>query len=181
MYSINVEIKGITPLLQNRFMQSDLEGKSKKKSGAEMDKETSIKLYLTPDQKIYQPATHLVGCLINAAKSFQIRGKKRATYSKLFGSSINIVPDAIVHKIQDWDEFVTTAVNPNTRGRMIVKRPQLNEWELSFTIQVLDDSIAEDVVKEILDYGGRYVGIGDWRPDKKGKFGQFMVTKFKRE
>ena len=34
-------------------------------------------------------------------------------------------------------------------------------------------------MKNILDYGGQYVGIGDWRPEKKGKYGKFIVTSFK--
>jgi hypothetical protein len=178
MKTISVEIKGITPLLQNRFIQADIEGKSKKKAGAEKDKNIEDKLYLTPDGKIYQPSTHIFGCLVNAGKNFQIKGKRKSTYSKLFGSSLNIKPDAIVHKIQKWVDFTTTTVNPSTRGRMIVSRPMFNEWSLAFDLEILDEDIPEEVVKEALDYGGRYVGIGDWRPDKKGKYGQFIVTKF---
>lgn len=177
MKTIKVEIKGITPLLQNRFIQASIEGKSKKKTGAEKESIVEDKLYMI-DGKVYQPATHFFGCLINAGKNFQIKGKRKATYSKLFGSSLNIKPEAIIHKIQDWEPFTTTSVNPSTKGRMIITRPMLKEWELAFILEILDDNIGIETIKEALDYGGRYVGIGDWRPDKKGKYGQFIVTKF---
>jgi hypothetical protein len=162
-------------------MQSDIDGKSTKRAGACKDKVIEDKLYITPDGEIYQPATHLFGCLVNAGNSFKIKGKGKSTYSKLFGSSLNITPEAIIHKNPKWEEFVTTAINPATKGRMIVKRPMFTSWELSFNIEILDDDIDVSTIKEVLDYGGRYVGIGDWRPDKKGKYGQFMVTKFKEK
>jgi len=179
MKIISVTIKGITPLLSNRFMQSDIDGKSTKRPGACKDRIIEDKLYQTVEGELYQPASHIFGSLINAGKSFKIKGKGKSTYSKIFGSSLNITPECILHKHKDWVEFVTTAINPATKGRMVVKRPMFNNWELSFNLEILDDDIGEEVVKEALDYAGRYVGIGDWRPDKKGKYGQFIVTKFK--
>lgn len=182
MYEVKVTIKGISPLLFNRFIQAELEGKSKKQTGADKEKDPSDKLYKLPDDNgtIYTPATHLEGMLVNAAKNFKIKGKGKSTFSKLVGSSVAVIPDAIPHKIQKWDVFRTTCVNPNTRGRMIVDRPKMPEWELDFTIKVMDDGIPDDVLKQIIDYGGNYVGIGDWRPDNKGKFGKFMVTKYEK-
>ena len=176
---VSVSIKGITPLLQNRFIQADIEGKSKKRSGALSERNFEDKLYRTPEGKIYQPATHIFGALVNAGKAFQIQGKGKSTYSKLFGSSLNVMPEYILHKNPKYEAFTITANNPNSRGnKMIVTRPMFTDWELDFTIQILEDSIPVEVVEEALAYGGRYVGIGDWRPDKKGKYGQFRITKF---
>ena len=50
--------------------------------------------------------------------------------------------------------------------------------ELTFHI-IFEDEISPAVVKESLEIAGKYVGIGDWRPEKKGKFGKFQVTSFK--
>ena len=60
----------------------------------------------------------------------------------------------------------------------MISRPLIRKWEIDFNIKITDD-IPEDVLKSILDYGGQYIGIGDWRPDKKGKYGKFIVTSFK--
>jgi hypothetical protein len=97
MYEVNVEIKGISPLLFNRFIIAELEGKSKKRTGAMKDPNIEDKLYKTPDGKIYTPATHLEGMMVNAGKQFKIKGKGKATYSKLMGSAISVEPEAIVH------------------------------------------------------------------------------------
>lgn len=173
-----VQIKGITPLLFNRFQESDIDNAVKKRSGAISPKDPSLKLYQLPNGDIYTPSTHIQGALVEAAKNFKIQGKKTATYSKLFGSSVSVEPDAIVHKNQKWEVFSISAVNPNTRGRMIVNRPMMKDWELEFTINFNDEEIPPEVLKNVLDYAGQYCGIGDWRPNKKGKYGKFIVTRF---
>jgi len=39
--------------------------------------------------------------------------------------------------------------------------------------------IAPSIMKELFDIAGRIVGIGDWRPAKKGPYGKFQVTSWK--
>lgn len=177
MKEYKVSIKGVTPLLFNRFIEASIDKKVKKRAGALKEENPEDKLYKTKEGKIYTPSTHIRGMLINSGKNFKIQGKSRSTYSKLVGSVIDINPDCIEHKKQEWDIFKISAVNPNTRGRIMTIRPIMNEWELSFNLETTDD-IPEEVIKAMLDYGGQYVGIGDWRPEKKGKYGKFIVTKF---
>jgi len=176
--TVKVGIKGITPLLFNRFLEADISSNIKKHVGSNNPKDPAMKLYTTEDGKIYTPSTHIYGSLVDAAKNFNIVGKKRATYSKIFGSVISIEPDVIIHKKQEWEVFSISAVNPNTRGRIMVHRPMLKKWEIEFEIIFNDDDIPVEVLKSVIDWAGQYSGIGDWRPNKKGKYGKFMVTKF---
>lgn len=180
MKTYEVEIKGVTPLLFNKFNEAEISDKVKKRTGAVADRNIEDKLYKTDDGQIYTPATHLIGCIGNAAKEFKIPGKRTATYSKLVASSIGVEPFAIVHKKQKWDTFSISAVIPATRGRAMVHRPRLTEWALAFTVSV-DDGVPEETLKNILDHAGQYVGIGDWRPQKRGQFGKFIVTKFEEK
>jgi hypothetical protein len=39
-----------------------------------------------------------------------------------------------------------------------------------------DTLLSEKEVREILDNAGRRVGLLDFRPERKGPFGRFMVT-----
>jgi len=178
MKEYEVRIEGITPLLFNRFIEAEIATDVKKRAGSPKPKKVEDKLYKLPNGKIYTPASHIRGMLINSAKNFKIRGKGRATYSKLIGSIIEVRPEAIVHEYQEWKPFTVSAVNPNTKGRMMVTRPRMDKWALTFHLIFPEEDISPEVIKAILDYGGRYVGIGDWRPAKKGMFGKFIVTKF---
>ena len=176
--TVKVKVKGNTPLLFNRFREADIDKTIKKHTGTSGAKDPGRKLYLTSGDKVYTPSTHIHGALVDAAKNFQIVGKKRSTYSKLFGSSVIVEPDVIVHKKQKWETFSISAVNPSTRGRIMVHRPMMKEWELEFDILFNDEDIPLEVLKSILEWSGQYSGIGDWRPNKKGKYGKFIVTKF---
>jgi len=175
-----VEIKGMSPLLMNRFLPAELL-ETKVKRGNTKDVNVEDKLYVTEDGKPYVPSTYIRNSLIEAGKSIRIKGRGKSTYSKLLGSSLIVQPDnIIINSSTGWESFTVTAVNPTTKGRVMVTRPMFKDWTLSFEAVVLDD-ISEEVFRNILDEAGRYVGIGDWRPAKKGMYGKFIVTKLVRK
>jgi len=180
MKTYKVRIKGTSPLLMNR--PSALIGDiTKEKTQADVSprEQAETRLYLTNKKKLYQPETHIKGSLVEAGKNQKVVGKGKATYSKIVGYAVEINPYEIVHKNQAWEVFSVLAVNPNTRGRNMVHRPMLKEWELDFEVTFDDEQVSAVVLKEIFDRAGRIVGIGDWRPAKKGRFGKFQVINWK--
>ena len=176
-YEVDVSIKGVSPLLQHRFPEDDpktIKKSSKRTGNPDYSKESEISLYKLPNGTIYQPATHIEGCLKKASVNFQIAGKRRKTYKDLVLSAVFVKPDAIPHKNQKWVSDERPVIVPSTRGRIIRSRPRFDNWNLDFTIQITDSQLPFEVLKEILDYAGNSVGIGDFRP----RFGRFIVTKF---
>lgn len=179
MKKYNVKIKGITPLLQNKPEMYGFDVQwIEKKASTDTDKETLKKLYINNKGLIYQPSTHFEGCLMEAGKKIKVKGQGKSTYSKLFGSMVSIEETEIVHLNQKYEIFKTTVVNPNTKGRMISLRPMIKDWEVEFNI-TFEDEIPADVIKEAFEIAGKYIGVGDWRPAKKGKFGKFQVVQWK--
>jgi len=174
---IEVTVEGTTPLLMNRFMDKSIDTKSKKRTGAMAEKDIKDKLYIY-NNKVHIPAVYFRNSLIEAGKQFKITGKGKATYSKIIGSTIDINPEMILLK-EDYVPFRIAAVNPMTKGRMMVERPRFNKWTATFEITLNDEAVPVSVTNEILSHAGKYVGIGDWRPQKKGMFGKFMITSFK--
>jgi len=184
MLTYTATITGISPLLMNRPSEELIAETSKaRKTGTETpDTKAEAKLYQN-NGVLYQPATHLQGCLVEAGKNLKVMGKgtARATYSKIAGYAIEVDPFEIVHKKTDWEKFSVLAVNPTTKGRNMLHRPMFRQWELDFEVTFDETEISQEIVKELLDIGGRIVGIGDWRPAKKGRFGKFQVTKWEEK
>jgi len=177
MKEVEITIKGISPLLMHRFPMTGADEPSKKRTGVpDWQAEAEIALYKDEEGIIYEPASHLEASIQNAAKSFKITGRRGATYGKLVGATVEVHPDAIPHKITKY--VIDSRPVVIQRARIIRYRPRFDEWELDFTLRLLDEQLKVDVVKEILDQAGLYVGIGDYRPQRGGKFGKFMVTKF---
>ncbi len=181
MKKYKVEIKGITPLLMNKPAEYGFdETWVEKKASTDWEKEALKKLYIDSDKNIYQPSTHLEQSLIGAGKKIRVKGQGKATYSKLFGSMLSVSEFEIVHMNQEYEIYKTLVVIPSTKGRVMRYRPMFKDWSLVFHVE-FEEEIPAEVVKEALEIAGKYVGIGDWRPEKKGKFGKFQVVEWKEE
>ena len=179
MKTYNVTIKGITPLLMNRpsVLIGDI-SKEKLQKEVKPEAQASQKLYENGG-KLYQPSTHIKGALVDAGKTQKVVGKGKATYSKIIGYAVEVEPYEIVHKKQKWESYSVLAVNPNTKGRNLLHRPMLKDWELDFQVVFDEEQIPASILKEVFDRAGRFSGIGDWRPNKKGTFGKFQIVSWK--
>ena len=70
-----------------------------------------------------------------------------------------------------------------SRAGIIRTRPVVKEWKLTFTI-VADESLMTasfkdsglDALTSILADAGKKQGIGDYRPQKGGNFGRYVIT-----
>lgn len=177
MEKICCRIEGISPLLMHRFPVGDETPKSKTRNQKQTSDDIESYLYLTDEGKLCQPSTHVIGCLKAAGSKFQIPGQGKLTYKNLLGSGAVIVePDLIVHELQGWEIDRRPVVVQ--RARIVRERPMLPKWALNFSFEIDEEEIPPHVLKEILDYSGRRVGIGDFRPAKGGPFGRFHCTKF---
>jgi hypothetical protein len=181
MRKVKVTITGTTPLLFNRFRDKAIESESKKRTGAVEKLDIEDKLYTDEDGKVLLPSTYLKNCISESAKQFKIVGKGKSTYSKIVASTVDITPFLIELDANKYTVFRISAVNPMTKGRMMTERPKFDKWSATFEIVLNDSSVPVSVIQEILEHGGKYVGIGDWRPDKKGMFGKFMISSFKEQ
>ncbi len=172
MEKVSVRVEGIKPLLQHRFpMEEHGTEKSKKKNkDYEPTKECEKSLYKDDKGVIYQPAMHILMSLVNAGLNFKYEGKK--SFKNVLKSSVFITPDAILHKFPKWEINLQSVIVGD--ARIVRARPIFNKWELEFEMEYDPSVISKSQLKEILDYAGNRVGLGDFRPF----YGRFIVTKF---
>jgi hypothetical protein len=188
MYTASIKVKGISPMLQHRFPVPDLEDMSKggtQVTGAkDYTQEWRTYFYANSNNEIYQPATHFEAAMVKAAVNFKITGKGRKTYRDLFKAAVFVTPEEIQlgHKVPDEldtdaDKSLYLDVRPCivNRARIVRIRPAFKAgWEAEFTIEVLDDQIAPELVQDVLTLAGKTCGVGDYRP----RFGRFNVVRF---
>ncbi len=171
-----VTIKGLSPLMHNRYPLEDA-GKPKTKSKGKLfnAKEAAEKcLYKTPDGIIYQPADHIEGALIEVGSTIVKTGRK--TFKDDMKTNIQVNPQEIPFPNgKDYTVDVRTGVIPATGGRVPIGRPRWDNWQFTFTITVFNpDELAPETLKTLLETAGKAKGIGTYRP----KFGRFQVTEF---
>lgn len=171
--TINVSIRGTSPLLMNKFVGDEDDKLKKTKRVYDKNEETENSIYRDESGAVCQPSLHLEAAMTKAAVDFLMKGKK--TYKDAVKSGIFVEPEMIPHKISDYETFAVPVVI--NRSRVVKARARLNEWELDFRVINRDERLTPDIIKEILETAGKFVGIGDWRP----RFGKFEITKFEVE
>ena len=184
MKKFNVKLKGVSPFLMAKHPTPDEQanilkrespsGKSKiKVKDLTNDEAFEMHSYKTEDGKFYLPSEMIESAMTKAATSFKMEGKK--TFKDAFKGGTIVDPDKIIFKQQNFKSYGKWGVNHNTRGAVWVVRPRIDEWEVEFSLTLLqDERVSDEILRQILEYAGLYVGVGAWRP----KFGRFEITKF---
>ena len=187
MKEIKCTIQGRTPLLCNRFSDEtaqDIEGGSSISlngdRGAPKD-QAEKKLYLGDNGKPGIPQPNLFRCIIDAGTYFK-NGKSKVTTLKSSLIPACVELDGLILPIQTkkgWTVDTRPIRNPATGGRRLCYRPCFHDWELSFVLRVDTSIMPLGLMRDIVDAAGTRIGLGDFRPDRKGPFGKFLVTNWK--
>lgn len=185
MSTISVKIRGVTPLLMNRFSEEAEVKVSSGTSAVAVGKkgtpreQAAKKCYSDAEGNLYIPGPNIFSCLIQAGK-FHKTGKTKVTTTKssLIPAGMAVREIVCPLNTQDFEVDSRSVVIPATGGRVMAHRPRLDSWELSFTLDVDDEMFAPNFVRLLVDDAGRKVGLGDFRPDRKGPFGKFSVVEW---
>lgn len=181
-----VKIVGITPLLMNRISNETLEGvrrKERKKFVAPKDprEEAEKKVYRTNDGAFFWPTENMMACLVAAGIYIKLDGKRQMTTSKsTLLPGFMSVEDSYLRFVSDgWDVDMRPGRNPNGGEMVCLVRPRFNKWEIPMTILIDDEQISPDRIRELFDRAGSNLGLGDFRPQRKGIYGRFRVDEWK--
>ena len=167
---IAVTIQGQSPLLMHQFPMIQVEV-IEKLSAAE---QAELAAYRDPEGRLYVPGLNLQrACVAGATFS---KGKGRASLQKSAAACLVVTPEYVLlgqdtYAIDAWPVAV-----PATKGRILRYRLRFETWVLTFELEY-DTALLSDVqVRRIVDDTGSRVGLLDFRPERKGPFGRFVVT-----
>lgn len=173
---IEVTIQGISPLLMHRHTGEDRN-----------DKDTPISeaaescAYRDPDTgRLYIPAQNMHRALVSSGAYIKLKGKRGATASKSIAACVYIAPERIDLGVSNYTVDTRTVVIQAARGARIARhRPRIDQWKATFYIEYDSELISGQDVRDCVDAAGSRVGILDYRPERKGPFGRFVVVSWK--
>lgn len=180
---IKVRIRGLTPLLMNRFTeQSEIDVSSgsrisiRAKNGSPRE-EAEAKCYKDHDGNLYIPGTNIFAALVGAGVFHKVgRSKLTTQKSSLIPAGIAVIELVCPLEARGWEVDSRSVVVPATGGRIMCHRPRIDEWEASFTLEVDEEMFNEKTVRMLVNDAGKKIGLGDYRPQRKGPFGRFSVV-----
>lgn len=135
------------------------------------------KAYRDEAGNLYIPGPNVFAALIQAGK-YHKNGKSKVTTlkSSLIPAGLSVAEIVLPLNTKDFEVDSRSVVIPSTGGRIMCHRPRLDQWQLNFTLEVDESMFDAAFVRLIVEDAGRKVGLGDYRPDRKGPFGKFAIV-----
>ena len=173
---MTVSIEGTTPLLTNRFGEKTMEAiEAKQQKKAKTAKEARI-----PEQE-FQDACHMIS---KDVYGFPAGGLKKA----LVVAGGRFADEKMTHLrgvLNPIGDLIAIIGPPPTMRKDSVRlqggitsiayRPQFMPWAMDVPIVYNASLIGEAQILNLFQIAGFAVGIGAWRPESNGVFGQFML------
>lgn len=200
MVTYKVGIVGVKPLLMNPASIEMLEDiKSRKRKPVVLDEspeqEAGKKIIRNdgrqagiPDDAVGLPQEYLLACLTAAGKwvKFDARRNMSSTTESLVPALLDIEESFFPFPTLDggtelpWKVDKRRGVNPQTNGANLIIRPMYENWSFEFTLSFDEKELSEETVKDLVAKAGKRVGLGDYRPARKGPFGKFVIRAWEK-
>lgn len=173
-----VNIRGITPLLMEKMDMTVVENIDKKKSLKTVEKDTRSeedkvedKIHRNSLGQVAFPSIAFHKAITEVAPYLDGMDKKKVRGSIRFIDEM--IP--ISFKTQTTNKTCGKSSGITKSPRLII-RPQFNDWTCSLKIMYNNANISAENIINLINWAGFQMGIGGWRPEKSGNFGQFEVV-----
>jgi hypothetical protein len=173
-------IEGINPLIWN-VLRKDMEDERRqlKKNQLEEFEEKNWKRKAeykdNKEIEVIVPARWMKSMLIEACKKTRIvphyENKKNATYTNYVGSFTveNGKPICKKKELIEHGRYMPSQGSQGG-GKVWRIRPMLEKWQAEFTIVDAHGRMLDRELKELLEFGGMFIGLGDSRVENFGRF-----------
>ena len=185
MKTVTLTIKGISPILINRFKEQDevveaVKKSTKKDYGTPREQAEATAYCDAKTNLLWIPTTWITGAIKTVASDYKLPGSRKSVKSVSGGA---IIPTDekmyFTKKYKKKDVEVDSRPVVIQRARIMRHRARLEKWEVKCTLEVDESIIPTDDVHSIIIDAGKRAGLGDFRPQKGGPFGRFSVTNWK--
>lgn len=169
-----VKIKGLTALLMHRFPLEPIEAIAKKS----IEEQAEIAAYRDPNGSLYIPGISVQRALVGGAT--YSKGKGRSSLQKPVAACVMVTPEYLDLGTKEFKIDSRRVVIQATKSAIVRHRPRIEPgWQVSFNLEWDPTLLTETEMRQVVDDTGSRVGLLDFRPERKGPFGRFMVTEWK--
>lgn len=187
-----VKIEGTTPLMHHKMTEEALfkllgtetKAKTDKKNGAKLPREIAEShAYKDKDGSFYIPMDYISGALLAVASEYKQKNSIRRSLKSVISGAVRPMQDKATLKtkknkpITDFEVDIRKATN-HQAGAVAVCRPRFDEWTAEFVLSINEDLLSQEVCQQVLSDAGTRAGVGSFRVENSGYFGQFNITEW---
>jgi len=172
--TIHFTLNGISPLLMHAYPMTPIEAIEKKPP----EEQAELAAYRIPgdSKELYVPGVALQRALVAGAAYSE--GKGRASLAKPAAACLLVEEPYLGLGTTTYVVDARPVVIPATKGRIVRYRPRLDTWKITATVNYDETLLSAAQVRQIVDDTGKHVGLLDFRPERKGPFGRFVITEW---
>jgi len=184
MKTVDIELKGVSPLLINRFKENDeipTTVKKGKKDYGTPRKQAEGTAYVDEKTKVmWVPSSWITGSINTIASDYKLTGTRKSLKS-VSGGAIVPCEEKIYFKEKYKLKHIEVDSRPVVimRARIMRHRARLEKWTLRFSLEVDEEIIPVNQLNDVMTDAGRRAGLGDFRPPKGGPFGRYLISNWK--
>lgn len=176
---IEIKVKGVTPLLMEKMDEEVVEKYNKKKAGKSVEKkhseleEDKVEDKIHYDEKgnvVFPSAGFYKGMIEVAPYIDTIKYKKtvRGSIRMMEG----LIPITFKKKKTNTTWGRTSGISKAPRK---IVRPEFEDWSCTLKIRYNTKQITAEQIVNLVNLAGFHMGVGGWRPEKEGMYGQYEV------
>lgn len=187
--TLNVPIIGTAPLIVHNFSEKSrrqmLEAQQGKKKVKEVrdpraEYEAAFYRILHDDgtEGYGFPVTAFKAATTGAARFYDKSITMTALRQFMFMRGIMTKADAQmlveIHGEPEMREDVVRLGGPS-RSADLRYRPMFPQWTCTLNVTYVKSSIDRTSILSLIDAGGMGIGVGEWRPERRGEFGTYAI------
>lgn len=190
---IEFHLTGTYPLLQHRFGEMAEAGLAKSTKGADKVKRemtprdtAESNCYRLGDGSIGHPSQAIVRAMCDAGVNYKMKGSRQSlrfvvpAAVRSLDEYVKIVDPVTLEPVKDIEVDSRSVVNQKVKARVMCYRARIENWTAVGRVSLDTELLDEEMAQKLLTDAGRRLGIGAFRPQSRGPFGTFRVTKFAR-
>jgi hypothetical protein len=181
--TLRVPIIGTSPLIVHKFSEKSkrqmldaMQGRKAPKAPKDPEAEYEAAAYRLDDGGYGFPAIAFKAATVSAArffdKSVTMVGLRQTLF---FSGEMSKTEGQMMVRIDGEPVMREDVVRVGNGGTDLRYRPMFSEWRTELEITYVRSMLTRASVLSLIEAGGLGVGVGEWRPEKRGDMGTFRI------
>ena len=178
-----IPVVGSAPLIMHKFsekakrqMLDAMQGRKSPKAPKDPVGDYEAAAYRMDDGGYGFPSIAFKAATVSAARFFD----KSVTMVSLrqtlfFSGEMSKTEGQMMVRIEGEPVMREDVVRVGNGGTDLRYRPMFSEWSTTLSVTYVKSMLTRESVLSLVEAGGLGVGVGEWRPEKRGDMGTFMV------
>jgi hypothetical protein len=179
---MNVPIRWVTPLIVHAWSEKAMtmildaqQGRKAPKERRDPEADYQASLYRLPDGGYGFPTDAFKAAIVSAARFFGKDVTMVGLRQSLFLTGEAGSDGLMLTRIEGEPRSRRDMVRIGQGSADVRFRGEFVEWRASLAVTYVKSLLSRESVLSLIDAAGMGVGVGEWRPERRGQFGTFEI------